>query len=161
MRAPGAVVTWLALAACSAPTPPSVCGPSSAIVKRAIDGDTLELTDGRRVRLLLVDTPETTGGKMDCFGAQAVQFTSERVTGQMVELTYDERGCTDRFGRTLAYVKVGGVELNRALVEQGYACTLYVSPAGSSRRDEFETYESQAKTSRLGVWGACTVVTCD
>ena len=28
-------------------------------------------------------------------------------------------------------------------------------------RDEFETYESQAKTSRIGLWGACTVVTCE
>jgi micrococcal nuclease len=156
-----AVMLVLVVAACGMPAPPSRCGPASAVVKRAVDGDTLELADGRKVRLLLVDTPETTGGKMDCFGAQAAQFTSERVTGQTVELTYDEAGCTDRFGRTLAYVKAGGVELNRALVEQGYACSLYVSPAGSARRDEFETYESQAKTSRLGVWGACAVVTCD
>jgi len=153
------VVTALA-AACGMPTPPSICGPPTAVVKRAVDGDTLELSDGKKVRLLLVDTPETTSGKMDCFGQQASQFTSDTVTGKTVQLSYDEAGCTDRFGRTLAYMKVDGVELNRALVEQGFACTLYVSPAGGSRREEFETYESQAKTSRLGLWGACTVVTC-
>lgn len=148
------------VAACGMPTPPSLCGPSTAVVSRAIDGDTLELSDGKRVRMLLVDTPESTNGKTDCFGQQAAQFTSDTVTGKTVELSYDEAGCTDRFGRTLAYVKVNGVDLNRTLVEQGYACTLYVSPSGGARRDEFETYESQAKTSRLGLWGACTVVTC-
>ncbi|MDP1919490.1 MAG: thermonuclease family protein [Myxococcales bacterium] len=149
------------VAACGMPTPPSICGPSTAVVSRAIDGDTLELSDGKRVRMLLVDTPESTNGKTDCFGQQAAQFTSDTVTGKTVELNYDEAGCTDRFGRTLAYVKVNGVDLNRTLVEQGYGCTLYVSPSGGTRRDEFETYESQAKTSRIGLWGACTVVTCE
>jgi micrococcal nuclease len=146
---------------CGTPPPPSVCGPSTATVARAVDGDTLELSDGTKVRLLLVDTPETTNGKMDCFGQQAAQFTSDAVTGKTVSLSYDETGCTDRFGRTLAYVKVDGVELNRALVIQGFACVLYVPPSGGSRRDEFETYESQAKTSRIGMWGQCTTVTCE
>jgi micrococcal nuclease len=147
-------------AGCGTPTPPSACGPATAIVTRAVDGDTLELSDGKKVRLLLVDTPETTSGKMDCYGQQAAQFTSDTVTGKTVQLSYDEAGCTDRFGRTLAYVKVGGLDLNRTLVERGYACTLYVSPAGGGRKVEFETYESQAKTDRLGVWGNCNPVTC-
>lgn len=155
-----AFVVMPVVASCGMPTPPSMCGPATATVTRAVDGDTLELSDGKKVRLLLVDTPETTSGKMDCYGQQAAQFTSDKVTGKTVQLSYDEAGCTDRYGRTLAYVKVDGVELNRTLVEQGFACTLYVSPAGGSRKDEFETYESQAKTDRLGVWGNCNPVTC-
>ena len=155
-----ATVVMLVATSCGMPTPPSMCGPATALVTRAVDGDTLELSDGKKVRLLLVDTPETTSGKMDCYGQQATQFTSDTVTGKTVQLSYDEAGCTDRYGRTLAYVKVGTLDLNRTLVERGYACTLYVSPAGGSRRDEFETYESQAKTDRLGVWGNCNPVTC-
>lgn len=149
------------MAGCSAPVQPSICGPTTATVTRAVDGDTLELSGGERVRMLLVDTPETTSGKMDCYGAEAVRFTSERVTGKSVQLAYDEASCRDRFGRLLAYVTVDGVELNRALAEQGLACFLYISPGGSARREEFETYEIQAKTSRTGMWGQCATVTCD
>lgn len=150
-----------ALLLCAACAPPSVCGPTTATVDRAVDGDTLELSDGKKVRLLLVDAPETTSGKNDCFGQQAAQFTADRVTGRTVQLSYDEASCQDRFGRVLAYVKVDGVELNTALVEQGLACVLYVAPAGQSRREEFETLVSQAKTSRVGMWGQCASVPCD
>lgn len=141
--------------------PASVCGATTATVDRAVDGDTLELSDGKKVRLLLVDAPETTSGKNDCFGQQAAQFTADRVTGKTVQLTYDEASCQDRFGRLLAYVTVDGTELNRALAEQGLACVLFVAPAGQSRREEFETYVSQAKTSRIGMWGQCASVPCD
>ncbi len=156
--------TWLsvllALAGCGSPTPMSTCGPPTAEVVRAVDGDTLELADGQKVRMLLVDTPESTSGKNDCYGRQAADFTASKVTGRTVQLKYDEAGCRDRFNRLLAYVTVDGLEVNRALAEQGYACFLYVAPAGGARREEFETYESQAKTSRLGLWGQCTRVTC-
>ena len=50
------VVTLTALSACNPPS--STCGPRSAVVVRAIDGDTVELDSGERVRYLLVDTPE-------------------------------------------------------------------------------------------------------
>lgn len=153
-------VVMTVAAGCGMPTPPSKCGPPTAVVSRAIDGDTLELDDGKRLRLLLVDTPESTGGKMDCYGRQAADFTNGLTAGKTVQLSYDEAGCTDRFGRTLAYVKVDGVEVNRVLAEQGYACVLYVAPSGLSRREEFQTYESQAKTSRVGMWGQCAMVTC-
>ncbi len=151
----------LCLAGCGTPPPTSACGPTTATVTRAIDGDTLELSDGQRVRMLLVDTPETTGGKMDCYGQDAAQFTASKVTGKSVQLTYDEASCKDRYGRLLAYVKVDGVELNRTLIDQGYACFLFISPGGKDRKTEFEDAESQARTSRLGVWGACAMVTCD
>lgn len=157
--------TWAlglcALSCGATPEPMSVCGPTTATVSRVVDGDTLELQGGERVRLLLVDTPETTGGKMDCYGAEAVRFTTERATGKTVKLAYDEASCRDRYGRLLAYATIDGVELNRALAEQGYACFLYISPGGMARREEFETYEIQAKTARTGMWGQCTKVTCD
>lgn len=159
MRWAALLVTMVGAQTCG--TPPSVCGPTTATVARAIDGDTLELSDGKRVRMLLVDTPESTGGKTDCFGQDAARFTADRVTGKTVRLAYDEASCTDRFGRLLAFVTVDGVELNRTLAEQGYACVLYIAPGGKDRREEFETYESQAKTSRLGMWGQCTTVTCE
>ncbi len=142
-------------------TPPSPCGPAEAKVTRVIDGDTLELESGVKLRLLLTDTPETTGAKADCFGAQAVERTQAVVEGKTVQLSYDDARCQDMFGRTLAYVKVGGVELNSTLVKDGLACTLFIAPAGDARREEFETYEVEAKTARTGMWGACSAVPCD
>ncbi len=152
------LVSALALAACGAP--PSKCGPAKATVDSAIDGDTLLLADGTKIRLLLVDTPEITKGKNDCFGQEAAAFTTARVVGKTVDLAYDEASCTDRYGRTLAYVQVDGVELNTELAQGGYACFLYVSPGGEARQDEFQTYEAEAKTNRTGMWGSCTSIPC-
>lgn len=156
MRA--AVFLALALAGCG-PTE-SKCGPSTAEVDFIVDGDTVQLMDGTRVRLLLVDTPETTQGKNDCWGQEAKAFTTSQLAGKTVSLSYDEAACTDRFGRTLAYVKADGVDVNAELVKRGLACFLYVSPGGAARQDEFATWEAEAKTNRTGMWGACTSIPC-
>ncbi len=148
-------------ASCGGGAPASVCGPSSGTVQAVVDGDTVDLADGTRVRLLLVNTPETTGGKNECYGQEAAAFTRGLVEGRSVQLRYDEAACKDRFGRTLAYVTAGDTELNAALVKQGYACSLYIAPGGQARAEEFDGYESEAKTSRTGLWGVCTSVPCD
>ena len=124
-----------------------------------VDGDTVDLVSGERIRLLSIDTPETTGGKNDCYGQQAKTFTSDFLLGKKVTIVYDTE-CTDRYGRTLAYLAVNGAEVNKALVEGGFACAYTPFAAGESRREEFETLETVAKTNRTGMWGACTTVTC-
>jgi micrococcal nuclease len=136
------------------------CGPRTATVARVIDGDTVELTSGERVRYLMIDTPETTGGKNDCFGAEAVAFNRQAVEGREVSLAYDEV-CEDDFGRLLAYVSVGDREINALMVERGYACVLQIPPNGAGRADEFDDLEYAAKTGMAGLWGACDEVTCD
>lgn len=138
----------------------SVCGPTSATVTNVVDGDTIDLDSGERIRYLLVDTPESTGGATDCFGQNAKQFNHDLVLGKQVTLRYDTE-CTDRFGRLLAYVSVGDQEINSLLVERGYACVLYIPPNGADRRTEFETLEVQAKAAGRGMWAACPVVTCE
>jgi micrococcal nuclease len=138
----------------------SKCGPATGQVDFVVDGDTVELVGGTRIRLLLVDTPETTQGKNDCHGQEAKAFTVSQVAGKTVSLAYDEASCTDRFGRTLAYVTVDGVELNTELAKRGLACFLYVKPGGDARQEEFATYEAEAKTNRTGMWGACSAIPC-
>ncbi len=144
---------------CGPVSPASPCGPDSAKVTNAVDGDTIDLDNGKRVRLLLVDTPETTSGKNDCYGRIAADYTAATLVGKQVSLKYDAQ-CTDRYGRTLAYVTVDGHDFNADLVKQGYACVYYIAPDGMSRRQEFIDLESVAKTDRTGVWGACSPVTC-
>ncbi len=152
-----AALVWVSFAVgCGAQSP---CGPSSGKVVNIVDGDTVDLESGVRLRLLLVDTPETTNGKTDCYGQEAKAFTAAFLDGQTVSLQY-ETECKDRYGRTLAYVSVAGKEINATLVQSGYACVLYIAPDGMSRKAEFEILESEAKTHRTGLWGACTQVTC-
>ncbi|MCA9679220.1 MAG: thermonuclease family protein [Kofleriaceae bacterium] len=136
------------------------CGPSTATVTNVVDGDTVDLDSGERVRYLMMDTPESTNGATDCFGQNAKQFNTDLVLGKQVELTYDVE-CEDRYGRLLAYVSVGGVEVNSLLVERGYACVLHIPPNGADRVVEFETLEAEAKAAGRGMWGSCEVVTCE
>lgn len=137
----------------------SACGPSSGVVSRAVDGDTIELASGEQIRYLLVDTPESTS-QVECYGEEAASFNASLVVGQDVELSYDQE-CTDRFGRTLAYVRLQGRDINALLVERGYACILHIPPNGEDRVDEFEDIEADAKARMVGMWGVCEEIGCE
>lgn len=134
------------------------CGPSSGTVDRVIDGDTIELTSGQRIRYLLVDTPESTR-EVECFGEEAKEANRQLVEGQEVGLTYDVE-CEDRFERLLAYVEVSGQDVNRRLLERGFACVLQIPPNGEDRVSDYEAVESAARSEGRGLWGACSEVPC-
>lgn len=144
-----ALLVALALPACGG----SPCGPSEAKVTRVLDGDTVELENGDKIRYLLVDTPEVSGGG-DCYSANALQFNSDLVLGKTIQISYDVE-CTDAYDRTLAYVSVNGQEVNSLLVQRGYACVLHIPPDGDARADEFKALQLEAKNAKRGLWGAC------
>jgi micrococcal nuclease len=125
----------------------------TATVARVIDGDTVELGDGRRVRYLMIDTPESTTD-VECFGPEAAQFNRDLVDGKDVELRFDVVR-EDNFGRLLAWVTVDGVEINPVFVERGYACVLHIGPNGDARVEEFDELELRARTLNRGLWAAC------
>ena len=136
------------------------CGPAESVVAEVIDGDTIELDGGERVRYLLVDTPEITFGKNDCYGAEARDFNRDIVLNQTISLEYDEV-CRDDYDRLLAYVRLGDREINELMIERGYACVLHIPPNGRDRIDEFEELELAARTGLVGMWGACEEIACD
>jgi len=138
----------------------SPCGPTEGMVARIVDGDTIELESGEKIRYLMVNTPETTGGKDECYGQNAVTFNTDLVLGKQVAIDYDVE-CKDRFDRTLAYVSVGGQEVNTLLVERGFACVLHIPPNGDDRADEFDALEDAAKAAGRGLWGACSPIPCN
>lgn len=157
----GALGLGALLTACAASDPGSACGPSQAIAERVIDGDTIVLDSGEKVRYLLINAPETTNGHNDCFGQNASTFNSDLVLGKAVDLVYDSQ-CTDVYGRLLAYVTVGGQDVNALEVQRGYACVLYIPPDGKARHVEFQQYEADAKAAGKGLWSACVgMVTCE
>ena len=90
----------------------------------------------------MVNTPETTGGKNECYGANAVTFNTDLVLGKTVELRYDIE-CQDQFGRTLAYVTVDGQEVNTLIVERGYALR---APHPAERRRPRSTSSRRSRT---------------
>jgi len=145
-----------ALGACD-PGGDNRCGPTSAVVERVIDGDTVELDSGERVRYLMVDTPEVSGG-VECYGEEARTFNTQLVEGQEIKLRYDVE-CEDRFGRLLAYVSVGDRDVNKLLIERGFACVLYIPPNGADVRPEYQALENQAKQEGAGLW-ACEETPC-
>jgi micrococcal nuclease len=158
-----AVVLMAGIACCAigltACTVDPDCGPRQATVERVIDGDTIIVTGGLVIRYLLVDAPET-GGRAECYGANAARLNAELVLGKTVELTHDA-ACHDAYGRTLAYVTVADHDVNRLLIERGHACILHIPPSGDARAGELAALEAVARTLRRGLWGACDPIPCN
>jgi micrococcal nuclease len=131
----------------------SKCGPSSALVTRVVDGDTVELENGEKVRYLCVNTPEISS-PVECYGPEASAFNRDLVENKVVKLEYDVE-CRDKYDRLLAHVTVGGQEVNRVLIERGYARVMIIPPNCQAREQEFRDLEAAARNGAIGLWGAC------
>lgn len=136
----------------------SACGPSEGVVAQVIDGDTIDLASGERVRYLMIDTPESTV-EQECWGPEAKAANEMLVSGQTVQLSYDLE-CEDEFGRLLAYVSVSGQVINEVLVERGHACVLHIPPNGEALVDTYEALEYEAEQLNKGLWSACDPAPC-
>lgn len=114
-----------------------------------VDGDTLEIR-GVRVRLWGIDAVESSqtcldaGGKTWPCGRRAA-FALADFLGQRT-VTCQQRD-TDRYGRVVAVCRVGGVEINRWMVEQGWALA-YVQYGGSVYLEA----QRQAQALKRGIW---------
>jgi len=127
-----------------------------ATVVRVIDGDTIELEGGSRLRYIGIDTPETLDPNRSdgCFGKEASQRNKELVEGREVLLEKDVSE-TDRFGRLLRYVYLGDEMVNETLVREGYAkASSY--PPDVKYQERFRQAEQEARQQQIGLWGeAC------
>jgi micrococcal nuclease len=147
------------LAAFFNPPDPGVTAPNIEYVQRVVDGDTLVLGTGERVRLIGVDAPESKrpNTPVEYFGREAAAFTRRMVEGKRVRLEYDPanaaRGHKDNTSqrRTLAYVFLeDGTLLNAEIIKQGYGYALTRYPF--SRMQEFRRLEREAREQRRGLW---------
>lgn len=111
------------------------------------DGDSLTVA-GKRVRLFGIDAPELNqtcqkdGASWRCGEAAKAQLAT-LVDGQQVECFGQG---VDQYGRVLAVCSVGRDELNRVMVEQGWAL------AYRTYSDDYVQAEQGAKADRLGIW---------
>ena len=117
-----ALLVWVARNGRDLFTPAPAPSGEWRTVVRVIDGDTLELDGGERVRLIGVDTPESVDPRrpVQYFGKEASAFTRRMAQGKRARLEYD-RERQDRYQRTLAYVHLeDGTFLNAEIIRQGY-----------------------------------------
>lgn len=140
---------------------------SDIYVTRVVDGDTLKLENGERVRLIGIDTPEMHESDklyrdaqrthqdvqtIKALGRRAYNFTRNLLEGRRVSLEFDvER--TDKYGRLLAYVylKDDGTFVNAEIIKQGYA-SLMTYPPNVKYADLFLKLYQQARQNRKGLW---------
>jgi micrococcal nuclease len=124
-------------------------------VQRVVDGDTLVLTDGTRVRLLGVDTPETKHPNIppEPLGAEASEFTRRHIEGRTVTLQFDwER--RDRYHRVLAYVYLDDWMLNEELIRAGFSRAETRFPYSSAMKRRFRAAEKEARENSRGLWAS-------
>ena len=139
-----------------------------AVVTRVVDGDTVVLESGQRVRLIGVDAPELFDGeKLDRLsrklkmakgtlvglGERSKSFLVQFVQGKPVRLEFDHELC-DAFGRTLAYLylKVGTQEVlvNQQIIADGFATTF--RKYSFRHMSQFLQIENKAKQENKGLW---------
>lgn len=99
---------------------------STVTVARVIDGDTVELADSQRVRLIGIDTPE----RGECGYREATERLIELIGNQPVTLTAGARSDTDRYGRLLRYLDIGDTDAGLKLLQAGLAISRYDSRDG-------------------------------
>lgn len=125
-------------------------------VVNVVDGDTIEIEGGARVRYIGVDTPETvhpTKG-VQCFGREASDYNKKILEGGLVRLERDISD-TDKYDRLLRYVYLpDGTFVNLKLVADGYA---HVStyPPDVAHTKEFLAAQSEARSAGRGLWSSC------
>lgn len=124
-------------------------------VTRVIDGDTIEIEGGQKIRYIGIDTPETVhpDKTVQCFGKEASAKNSELVKGKSVTLEKDVSE-TDKYGRLLRYVYAGDIFVNDYLLRQGYAHSSSYPP-DIKHQDELTQAEAQARENNRGLWAAC------
>lgn len=136
-------------------------------VSRVVDGDTLILESGERVRLIGIDAPEMHESeklfrdsyrtKKDIatikkLGKASYEFLKKLVEGKRVTLEFDVEKY-DRYNRLLAYVylKEDGTFVNAKMLEEGYAQIMTVPP-NVKYKELFLELSRRAREQRRGLW---------
>jgi micrococcal nuclease len=135
--------------------PPRLSSRGLVKVVAVLDGDTIIVSGGDKVRYAGLNTPETHHPDKlpEYCGQEAFEANRRLVAGKTVRLEFDQRR-RDKYGRLLAYVYVDSLFVNAELIRQGYA---QVSTHKDNQRYhlEFGRLQQSAIAARRGMWGGC------
>jgi endonuclease YncB( thermonuclease family) len=123
-----------------------------ATVTKVSDADTIYLGELFKIRLKAIDAPEL---NQTCVrndetwpcGKAATEFLSSMVLGKEVVCTHSMK---DKYKRLLSICKIDGIDINKTLVENGYALSFYT--------DHYKASENMARNKKSGIWGGKFIV---
>jgi endonuclease YncB( thermonuclease family) len=134
------------------------------ILKRVVDGDTIELQSGEKVRYIGIDAPEI--GSNECLAFEAMQRNKEMLNRGELKLIKDPSVSNDKYGRLLRYVYAGDTFINDELIKEGLAKPFFCEPGWENcpvtsdqiRKKEILTSYNFAKENNLGLFsGICEI----
>jgi micrococcal nuclease len=111
------------------------------------DGDTITVMhDGRgeKIRLYGIDCPESG----QAFGKKAKQLTSQLIFNKQVNV---EPTAIDKYGRTVAFIKLGEMCLNEELIVAGLAW-VYSQYCTDVKCNKWIELEKEARSEKIGLW---------
>jgi endonuclease YncB( thermonuclease family) len=120
-------------------------------VFKAIDGDSLRMSNGQEIRLLKIDAPEY---KQKCFdkdnreyhcGKVSSKFLRKLVKNRELNCKYQKKDIYDRY---LAICYDGDKNINHEMVKNGMAIIYNIHDAG----DELKLLEKTARVNKIGLW---------
>jgi micrococcal nuclease len=125
-----------------------------AVIEYVHDGDTVFLTDGRKVRLLGINTPEI-GDDRECYGEEATAELRQMLPEGTHVWVLSDIEPLDQYGRSLLFIYTdAGTNVNLELLELGAAEVEMYDPNWLYQA-ELESAESAARSQNLGLWGMC------
>ena len=129
-------------------------------VTSVTDGDTIKIIYRgieEKVRLLGIDTPETKDPRkpVQCFGKEASAKTKELLLNTDISVEFgSSQGTRDKYGRLLLYVYKDGVNINKLLVQEGYAYAYTKYP--TKYLNDIIELQKAAQSSQKGLWSPNT-----
>ena len=91
----------------------------SVMIQSCYDGDTFTTIQGEQIRLACIDTPELRGKRAAPIKAKAAKdYLNDLVAYSTVTI---RRITEDRYGRTIAELSKGPLNIQEKLVEKGFA----------------------------------------
>ena len=134
-------------------------------VSRVVDGDTLVLDDGTKIRLIGIDAPESSENDklekdaertqrdketLKRLGAKSTEYLNGICKDKKVRLEYDVDR-KDRYGRTLAYLYLeDGMSINAQMIKAGFAHAYTSFPFKYMK--EYRNLEAFARAAKKGLW---------
>ena len=129
-------------------------GATEATIEYVHDGDTLFLEDGRKVRLLGINTPEI-GEYAECWGNESTALARQLLPEGTHVWVLPDIEPLDQYGRSLLFIYTDDTtNINLELLRQGAAEVEMYQP-NVLLRDELERAEGDARDANLGMWGSC------
>jgi len=140
----------------------SACDAQWHYVRWVIDGDSIVLDNGQKVRYLGINAPEIAHEQKpgEPFGKEALHYNIHLVKGKQVRIETDIEPY-DRYGRLLGYVFLkDGTFINLEMVKAGYAHVLFLKPHLRYAK-KLLAAQQEAMQAKKNIWQILLKESCD